>query len=206
MSSRSSDEWRVTVTADESPPTLVAWGRNLALPIRFVVNAEGLYRVRLKIHVAEDGPSCQEVCCEQMEGGIPVAADALRRVPLGRLVRDGLRLAAWRPLARDETGLIIAAGSFATGGEVDEAQRETVGAKRRWQLTDEHLAEVALVYTENRRNAKGVRAPTAAVEEHFSVPRSTAGRWVAAARTAGLLPAITTTNQTARGPQTGGQA
>lgn len=53
--------------------------------------------------------------------------------------------------------------------------------------SDEHLSEVANIWREGAKSGR----PTAAVEAHFTVPRSTAGRWVARARAAGHLPPTT---------------
>jgi len=49
---------------------------------------------------------------------------------------------------------------------------------------DDHYRQVAQVYMEAADNGD---PPTRAVEQHFDVPRPTAGRWVAVARRAGHL-------------------
>jgi len=61
-------------------------------------------------------------------------------------------------------------------------------SRRRYQVTDDHLAEVAKVY---RAAVEGNLPPTKAVAKHFTVSHSTAARWVGMARQAGHLgPAL----------------
>jgi hypothetical protein len=174
----------VRVHFHEMPPALVPYGSELALPRTYTASADGedlAYRVTLEVATdGDDGPRCTRVTYEQVEGGPAVATAGVRSIPLGQLLRESVGLAAWVPQSRD--GEIVGATSFVPPDELERAVREVTGGRRRWLLTDEHLSEVASVYKAHRRNAAGVRAPTAAVMEHFGVTRPTAGRWVMAAR------------------------
>jgi transposase len=49
-------------------------------------------------------------------------------------------------------------------------------------ITDEHLREVARIYSNDTTGA-----PTKAVADHFNTSRQNAGKWVKAAREQGLM-------------------
>ena len=177
-----------TIRLTGSSATLVPYGSELALPDTFQMTVDG-YPYSVVVDLAADaeggGPRITSLSIGQLEGGPPLDTEGLRRLPLARLRDHAVELAAYtrlRDLEGQPVPFEMGAASFASGPELRRAKREIAGSKRRWLMTDEHLADVARVYLANPRNAQGRRAPTAAVEQHFKVPRSTASRWVAAAR------------------------
>lgn len=76
-----------------------------------------------------------------------------------------------------------------------EAGLRVAAAPRRRTITDEHLAGVARVYQQARRDGD---PPTRAVADAFTTSYSTAARWVGMAREAGKLPP-TTSSRSDRG-------
>jgi hypothetical protein len=163
----------------------------LALPATYKVSIEDYpYAVSADVAADGDGPRITSLTIDQVEGGPAVTTDGVRGLPLGRLLRLSVELAAWAPL-RDKEGhpvdWDIGAASFASPDELQRAESEVAASRRRWLLTDEHLDDVARIYEANPRNAKGVRAPVVAVMEHFDISRPTAGRWVSEARKRGRL-------------------
>jgi hypothetical protein len=169
---------------------MVPFGSDLLLPSSFTVLVEGSpYTVLADVIVDTDsGPHFTSVT---LQGEQPVTPDTWRAVTLGSLLNFAVELAAVTRL-RDREGQPLpwemGDASFASKKELQRAAAEVAGPRRRWLMTDEHLAEVARVYAENPRNIKGRRAPTEAVRDHFNVPTSTAGRWVKRARRDGFLP------------------
>jgi hypothetical protein len=133
--------------------------------------------VLLEIHVEViDGrPECVELRCRQRPGGPPVSSERLRQVALRRYLRESTRL--YSDLVLPE--LVQATG---TGDELILARAEQESRRRAQPITDEHLAEVAEVYS-----AAGSK-PTQAVLHRFHVSRPTASRWVRLARDRGFLP------------------
>jgi hypothetical protein len=99
-----------------------------------------------------------------------LTSSTVRSLPLGRLVRESK-----------------AARYAATGGEVVEAfdAGSEKSRSRRPALDDAHYAEVARVYS--RAVGRG-SAPRQAVMERWHATAPTASRWVAKARSLGLLP------------------
>ena len=164
--------WVVRVELWSASDELVPYG-DLLIPERFTAVAyldDPPLQVGVTIATATARPRCVFLSI----GGEEVTARGLRRVPVGRLVRIAVGLAAQVPSGAGVAG-------FARDDELADAERETVGRARRWRLTDEHLCAVANLY---RAAPKG---PVVAVADQFGASRATAGRWVAAARNRGLL-------------------
>jgi hypothetical protein len=181
---------QVRIGYREFPPTLVRYTSEMALPDRFSAVADGgdlPYRLRLDIVVDENGPRCTAATFEQIDAGEPVRADLLRRMVFGEVFKAALETAAIRPLVLD--GEIVGGAGFVSTAEFEAAEREVGREGRRWRLTEDHLAAVAEVYADatRRRVTSGQRAPTEAVRDHFEISRPAAGRWVQAARRAGML-------------------
>lgn len=181
-----------TVTVTEKSSTLTAYGSELAIPTTFHVVVEGFpFAVSADCAADIDGPRVVSLTIAQVEGGDPVTTDALRSIPLARLLRSAVGLAAYAPL-RTKEGEVLpwdeGIAGFPSDEELQRAEREVPASGRRWLMTDEHLSNVAKVYKTNPRNALGQRAPTQAVMQHFNVTRPTAGRWVMEARKRGFLP------------------
>jgi hypothetical protein len=104
-------------------------------------------------------------------GSTPVRAEPVRRLPVGRLMREAAAasddIERW---SRERARRVPAAG-------------EAVPLARQRYWTRERLADVARVYAEN---AAGGR-PTKAIEERFHVAYPTAAKLVRRARAEGLL-------------------
>lgn len=120
----------------------------------------------------------------------PVTAEALRSVPLGRLVGEARRRQAG--LADRLSRLGGPAGASGERSKEVWAPRVT---RRRPIYDAEHWREVARIYSEAWQAGDD---PTTAVARHYYVSKSTAAKWVAKARNQlGLIP--TTEKGRARG-------
>lgn len=145
------------------------------------------YRVRLELYVDEAGyAQCRGVEVWSEPGEPAITTEILRNLPLGKLRDLAIRHAA-RQL-RNDNGEPVFVKSDAAGAEraLDYVRAARPPARRRPRVSDQTLAEVAMVY----RNAK--RNPTQAVAEHFDkqgkwISKATAARWVAKARATGHL-------------------
>ena len=170
-------------------------------------DSDGPYTVGL--HFAEIGGRSELVGVELWSGGPPperlgafpalgqpgdagpLPAVALRQLPIGRLAdavrRDRLDMAnlvmeEYDPRDHSPKTLEHAERTF----RAVQASRPPGGRKPAYG--PEHYAEVARVYTAAWRSGA---SPTKAVEAWGSVSYPTAAKWVAKARTLGLLPPTT---------------
>jgi hypothetical protein len=143
------------------------------------------FKVQLEIEVDADTRSarCRVLTCVDLATDEAVTGKRLRQIPLTSLLR-----AATIAAAEDSRGR---PADWTPGGTkaVTQAYSQRDPAAR-WALDDAHLREVARVYRE-AVNSPLERAPIVAVAEHFGRPRSTAARWVAAARAAKHLAPTT---------------
>lgn len=130
----------------------------------------------LEMDIAFDGTRyvCRALRLEQRDGGAPVTTEALREVPVKRMIKTALEWAVleWTgppggvQIARSRPGKPPA--DLARGGMTDEALRWVV-----------QIHEVATVLGD---------PPTKSVQDELGISRATAGRWVAEARRRGMLP------------------
>jgi hypothetical protein len=164
----------------------VPFGEGLEIPETFSYHGDGPFKWALLVHVRDGKPECVAITCEADPDGA-ISAEALRRLPLGRLVEDASLMAA-RP-----TDQVPRQASY--WKSIEEARAAQTEAAKQYRLakrsprrhvpvTDERLAEVAHVYRANV--AKG--RPTAAVGEQLHYSRASAGRLVMEARRRGFLP------------------
>ena len=131
--------------------------------------------VDLEIEVDEETREVrsQQLICTDHQPGRGVTGAKLRQLPVDRIVRAALAMAA-----ETEEGWSV---DWLPGGARKFLQTYTTAdTTARWSITDELLEDVARVYNEavGRRDPR----PVWAVAEHFRRPRPTAARWVAAAR------------------------
>ncbi len=119
----------------------------------------------------------QELTVRQRDGGPPVTSEALRAIPVAAITKRAVSFA----LEVKTTG---SGDSTLTEMSPLWLVPETIERLRSNGPTPETLGFVAQVY---RLALLVGDAPTRAVETTFGLPRSTAGRWVAMARRAGLL-------------------
>lgn len=150
------------------------------------------YSFRVEVKLNEDSRQfeAEAVTVERRPGGPPVTTEALRDMAVGRFIAQGVAqdLSMMRP---GPDGSVImngaSAGEFPRTGygvlSVAEAHR-----MRDTGPTADTLRGVAEVYMV--AHAIG-QQPTKAVRESFGISQSTAGAWVGRARSAGLLPPVT---------------
>jgi hypothetical protein len=120
---------------------------------------------------------CRSLTVKQRDGGQAVTTEAIRSVPVTTLVR-GVGARCWKVIDS-----VDALGMTASDRRLDE---QTAERFRREGPTDEALGWVGRSY---RMALVLGDPPTRAVENALELPRSTAGRWVAAARRQGFLGA-----------------
>lgn len=167
------------------PQLRPAWRRDLG-PGEFISDGiwedpAGRWRYELRFELLDSRMQCVKIQLHAPTGAGLTSAD-LRRFPIGRLFGEArVRMVAaekWVaetvPDKRDEALAQVKAW------EASQAGRP--GPKG---LGGSHFAEVAELY---RREAALGRKPTKAVSTHYQVSKSAAAKWVARARTMGLLP------------------
>ena len=158
-------------------PYLPGW----ALPDQFGAQWHQLpieATVTMTVNVVDRVPRCTALTVTAKPGKA-VDGGLLRRLPVATLLEYAVAAAAQR-----ETKPGFYSMSHFKSPEEFRAFREAHPVRKpreRWQLTPEHLAEVAQVY----RSARG--APVWAVAEHWKKPRPTASRWIAKARADGYF-------------------
>ena len=133
------------------------------------------YEVTLTV-VPENGRLVASgVCVRSIPGGPPVTGEAIRAVPVARLTKE-----AWTGvLAVEEQDGVTKVSAMSLTPEAATQLRANgpTPATLRWVA---YLYRVALLVGD---------PPTRAVETGLGIPRSTAGRWIAAAREQGFLGA-----------------
>ncbi len=130
--------------------------------------------VEVRVVVADGRLSAREVVVRQVEGGPPVTTEDLRQVPVATLVQYAVGHIQRIHAVREHE--VVLHGQPAHEAEFQRAKQQG--------MTEETLQLVARTYRIAHLMGK---APTRMVEEWFELPRSTAGRWVAAARKKGYL-------------------
>jgi hypothetical protein len=135
--------------------------------------------VKIDVEVQNGRPTCRGIAVsgrgsEQVDGGV------LRRLPVAALLDHAVAVAVMRGNKPGEFGIFKTPEDFRAFRELRPVHRE----RERWQLTSEHLAEVAKCYSQ------ASRAPVMAVARHFNKPRATASRWIAKARAEGFFDGV----------------
>jgi len=135
--------------------------------------------------VHDDGKwVCDEVIVRRTPGGRSCRGFDLENVPLRKAIRLATAQIAAALLSEESSGDSRGVIEFSA---LDEAAEEELwdvvrrGPRRRQQMTDPHLKEVADIYLQ------AGNAPIRAVKDHFGRPYSTAARWVKRAELAGYL-------------------
>ncbi len=159
-----------------------------AIPRRFNAAArasEGTY-VQVSIEVDDKGvPTCHSLKIEPEDENGVVTPAALRGVALERLMRlavtEQMQL---RDLREGDVEPEVRTTSADRDAFYERYRRGARRPRRGSPLTDENLRQVADLY---RAAVKRGDPPTQTVADQMHVRRSTAGRWVAAARQRGVL-------------------
>lgn len=160
-----------------------------AVPERFIATTSpdnlGGLEIRIRIEVTRPFRArCTELAILGSAQGV-ITAEILRRVSLGRLVREAVAETASHFEFRGTTpdGMSKFAMFSGAGEEIYAATLASVG--RGSAPTDRDLKEIADLY--RAAIASGSRSPTREVGERKHVARSTAARWIAKARSKGFL-------------------
>ena len=178
---------------------MVAVAEDQFAPRRFTATAEvrEVGEVRLDVELDERGhPYCRGLAVVPAPGEV-VSGDVLRRLPVGRLLAEAVAAAAFS--VEDRGWTIEREGAERVGQAIDLAPTERAALYERYvrgarrprrgsPLTDSNLRQVADLY---RAALDRGDPPTQTVADAMHVARSTAARWVAAARERELLgPAL----------------
>lgn len=159
-------------------PGLVAPSRQLASVSE--VNGYDVQLVVVVVPVADGRAGrfeCVSVTVERREGGPAVTTEALRGIPVASLVKQ---------VGASSVLVVSHVSEHELAADDKSLTDEMVQRFKQSGPTDEVLWWVAYVY----RLALAIGSPpTKLVAEWMELPRSTAGRWVAAARDRGFLGA-----------------
>ncbi len=163
----------------------VPFGEGWEIPAGFEYSGSGPFDWAIWIHVVDGKPEC--VALTGRGTAKPITADSLRRLPLGRLVQEGVLLASrpWDEIPK----------RYGLWPNTDAVKRERVKVAKRYarlkrsprehgEVSDVLLEDVARIYRENLATG----APTKAVASELNYSRASAGRLVGLARRSGLLP------------------
>lgn len=179
------------VGADDVPLPGLGWwvpyGEGWEIPAGFEYSGSGPFDWAMWIQVWAGAAECVAVKAWR-DDGRPVRAAALRRFPIGRLVKVAVLLSS-RPADEIPKRYV----RWASEEEAKAARRDVAEAhasrtrnpRERQPTSRELLARVAEIY----RAEMAGGAPTRAVAEKLNYSRASAGRLVMKARKAGLLPA-----------------
>jgi len=130
--------------------------------------------IELRVGVHDGRLVADEVSVRRRDDCPPVTSEMLRAIPVARLVRYAAATVQ-HVVSRGEGGAMMVAPAW---------PHETEWANVRWGLNDETLRIVARIY---RVAYLLGDAPTKTVQTMLDQPRSTVGRWIAAARQRGFL-------------------
>jgi len=134
----------------------------------------GDYVVEVRVGVVDGRLAADEVKVTRLEGGAPVTSERLRSIPVAGLVRYAAAT-VHHVVQRHDNGAMTVAPAW---------PQEDEWADVTWGLNDETLRIVARIY---RVAYLLGDAPTKKVQIMLDQPRSTVGRWIAAARQRGFL-------------------
>jgi hypothetical protein len=159
------------------------------VPRRFLAETETLL---LDIEVDSSGAArCLGL---QVRGrdGEAITAESLRAIPVARLTRQAVAGAARRYTPLEEVGepvfRLVSTPPEAAAAFYERYVKEGRRPRRGSPITDDNLREVARIY---REAVKRDDPPTKTVGDTMHTARSTAARWVTAARERGFLgPAL----------------
>lgn len=182
------------MTASEGPMTvryqlggqrIVPIGDDMWLPavLDLALQREDAPTLTAIVEVLDDGtPICRELRLVTADGASRGVRSGDLRLSVEDLVQAACALATFH--GEQTAGGAMKFTPTAWDVERHESTRRAIAqaqSRARRRLTDAQLREVAEVYNAN------TTAPTKAVEEHFDIPRRTAGLYVKRARDMGLI-------------------
>jgi hypothetical protein len=187
-------DWWWTPGGPKEPPNVL-----YGCPARLVVHVDDgalPWDVTLEL-VAEDETGAMQVerlCVERRPGGPPASAAGVRRVPIGEIVTEALRVSMQRAnivTTDDGRGVLVAeshrptvlpdgATRWVPAEVTDGVVRKHLEPKRRNGVTDEMLADALAHY--ERAVAAGRRDALVYTAKMLGVSRPTATRWVQRAK------------------------
>lgn len=172
--------------------TFVPYGAGWEIPaeIEYTNDGDGAgpFRWRLWIKVMDGVPRCIGIFCVPYDTEYISAVD-LRRLPLGQLIEDAVTWSG-RP-AEDEfirpENCTLEEARELKAVVAEHFKRTSRRPRGNQPPSDDELRRVAEIYRANL----GHGSPAKAVAIHMPLSRSTAGRWIGAARKRGFLgPAV----------------
>jgi hypothetical protein len=170
---------------DDGTIAFVPLGNDFVVPRRFAAVAGQL---ALDIEVASDGTARCVGLIVRAADGEALTTEALRGIPLARLAKEAVAEAArsYTPLEPGGEPIfrLTSTPRDAHAAFYESYVNSAREPRRGSPITDENLSEVARVYREATKRGD---PPTQAVALAMHVARSTAARWVAAARVRGFL-------------------
>ncbi len=141
-------------------------------------------RATLRVEIDDSGgATCRRLTLEPVDGSA-LTTTATRNVRVSELLRAAVNAAHTRFVPRPDGSLEPRMMSLA---DVERFQQDFPSVDRRrgkTPMSRPELERIAEIYREALRSGL---PPTATVAERQQVARSTAGRWIAAARKAGIL-------------------
>jgi hypothetical protein len=158
-------------------------GHGVVLPERFTARftIEGDHTVEMEIATEHGVPVCDELRVLRHNDRPSLSGHELRRLPIAEWVRFACSM-----VAIGNQGM----PSTATSWNTEEYRKDMDGAvrraRRRNNLTDDFLLDVARIY-----KANADAAPIEAIRETHHAAHSTARKWVTLARERGFLPETT---------------
>lgn len=165
-----------TEAADWRSAVEVAPG--LVIPSPVWVRAEDVNGYDVALEVVPEGGRlvARNVSVQRRNGGPPITGEALRSIPVARLVRAAAECARLGHVQGEGDTKLTSVSPL--GGEQVLQHARDAGP------TVATLRLVAYVYKVALLRGDG---PTKAVQDTFKIPRATAGRWVGLARERGIL-------------------
>ena len=156
---------------------------DFAVPQHFFADSDA---ITLEIKISDRGePRCVGISVHDEDG---VTGEALRGIPVARLVKEAFAAAAVRygPIEEGGESILRVIGTTAEDRAAfyDRFAKDARQPRSGSPLTHEHLQQVATIY---REAVKRGDPPTQTVAEVMNVTRPTAGRWVGEARKRKLL-------------------
>lgn len=165
----------ITATWEPLPALTVEHrGRTVLVPMTITVTCSGLpWKVDFIVDNSERRPRITSLRMEQLDGGLPIEANALRGVRLGAALEQALDRACW-PVTIDEGGAIVWPATVADMTAPGIGLQLTTPRRRR-SITDADMKRTAALHEQAIREGRHDRLQFLA--DGLKVSRATAHRW-----------------------------